>query len=108
MSAVRPVRPVNTIRFKWWQVKSQKTFWLMLKEVSRGQYRMSALTLLLFIAAVSYVIAPNDLIPDSKFIVGWLDDALVLCLLAKRLLFETHRFNRFKAMERKNPANTAI
>ncbi len=73
----------------------------MLKEVARGQYRMSVLTILLFVAAVSYVIITNDLIPDNKFIVGWLDDAVVLCLLGKRCLFETHRFNRFKAMERR-------
>ncbi len=77
----------------------------MMKEVARGQYRLSALTLVLTVAAVSYVIISEDVIPDHFFIVGWLDDVLIVCLAGKRLLFETHRFNRYKAMERKYNAD---
>jgi uncharacterized membrane protein YkvA (DUF1232 family) len=74
----------------------------MIREVVRGHYRMSLLTLLITVVSIAYIVFPFDIIPDYIPVLGWLDDGLVFYLLLKRLVFETHRYNRFKAMERKN------
>jgi uncharacterized membrane protein YkvA (DUF1232 family) len=75
--------------------------WKMLGEAFRGQYKMSAFTMLVLLLSVVYVLLPFDLIPDFIPVIGWIDDGLVIYLLLKRLSTETQRFNRFKAMERK-------
>lgn len=71
----------------------------MLKEVWKGQYRMSLLTNLIIVLGILYVIIPYDF--DWVPIVGWIDDGLVIFFVIKRLQKETQRFNRYKAMERK-------
>lgn len=71
----------------------------MLKEVWKGQYRMSLLTNLIIVLGILYVIIPLDF--DWVPIVGWIDDGLVIFFVIKRLQKETQRFNRYKAMERK-------
>ncbi len=75
----------------------------MLREVVTGQYRMSLATTLMTVFSLAYIIYPFDLIPDYIPVLGWLDDGLVLYLLLWRLVKETQRYNRFKAMERKTP-----
>lgn len=81
--------------------RNRKTMWQMLREVMRGRYHMSGMTMLVLILSLAYVIFPIDLIPDFIPVVGWIDDGLVIYLLLRRLVKETQRFNRFKAMERK-------
>lgn len=73
----------------------------MIREVLAGQYRMSLLTLVIVVLSVAYVIWPFDIIPDFIPIAGWTDDAVVLYFLLRRLVKETQRFTRFKAMERR-------
>ena len=73
----------------------------MIREVLSGHYRMSFLTTLIAIVSIAYIIYPFDLIPDFIPVIGWTDDALVFYLLLRRLVKETQRFTRFKAMERK-------
>jgi uncharacterized membrane protein YkvA (DUF1232 family) len=73
----------------------------MIREVLSGQYRMSGLTLMVTILAIAYIVFPFDLIPDFIPVLGWIDDGVVLYLLLRRLVTETQRFNRYKAMERK-------
>lgn len=74
----------------------------MMKEAMHGHYRMSFLTTLIIFVSVAYVVFPFDIIPDYIPVLGWLDDGLVIFLLIKRLAFETKRYARFKAMERKH------
>ncbi len=74
----------------------------MLREVFNGHYRMSFLTNALTILAIAYIVFPFDLVPDYIPVLGWIDDGAVFYLLILRLEKETHRYNRFKAMERKN------
>lgn len=62
---------------------------------------MSALTVLILLLSVAYIIFPFDLIPDFIPVVGWIDDGIVFYLLLKRLVWETQRFSRYKAMGRK-------
>jgi Uncharacterized conserved protein len=52
-------------------------------------------------ASVLYVLFPFDVISDLIPFFGWLDDGFVIFLLVRRLLSETHRYTRFKVMERK-------
>ena len=73
----------------------------MIRETLSGHYHMSLLTIGIFVFAVTYIIYPNDLIPDHIPVLGWLDDALVVFLLLLRLVAESHRFIRSKAMDRK-------
>jgi uncharacterized membrane protein YkvA (DUF1232 family) len=73
----------------------------MLKDVWHRQYRMSFLTTLFALFAVAYILSPIDLIPDWIPVLGWIDDGLVLYLLLRVLVGETHRYNRFKAKHRK-------
>ena len=75
--------------------------WQMLRDVLSGRYRMSLLTTAIMIVSVAYIIYPIDLIPDFIPVIGWTDDALVFYLLLRRLVKETQRYMRFKAMERK-------
>lgn len=79
--------------------RNRKTLWCMLKEVWRGQYRMSVLTSVVTVLGLLYVVIPLDF--DWIPFVGWIDDGLVIYLVIKRLQKETQRFNRRKAMARK-------
>ena len=63
---------------------------------------MSFLTMAIVILALVYIVFPFDLIPDYIPVLGWIDDGVVLYLTLKRLVRETQRYNRFKALERKN------
>ena len=71
----------------------------MLRESFHGKYKMSLVTTLSLIFGILYVISPLDF--DWLPIIGWVDDGFVIYLLAKRLQYETQRFSRHKAMERK-------
>ena len=73
----------------------------MVREALAGRYKMSFLTVFVSVFAIAYIIFPFDLIPDYIPVIGWIDDALVFYLLLRRLTTETQRYNRFKAMERK-------
>ena len=86
----------------WRLFRSRKTLWQMIREVFNGHYRMSFFTNALTILAIAYIVFPFDLVPDYIPVLGWIDDGAVLYLLILRLEKETHRYNRFKAMERKN------
>ena len=74
----------------------------MFKEVLHGSYKMSLVTIVIIILSLAYIIYPFDLIPDYIPLLGWMDDGVVFYLLLLRLGKETNRYNRFKAMERKN------
>lgn len=80
-------------------LKNRKTLMCMLREVWKGQYKMSLTTNLFLILGVLYVVTPFDF--DWVPFIGWVDDIAVIFFLVKRLQKETQRFNRHKAMERK-------
>ncbi|MCW3121307.1 MAG: hypothetical protein JWQ38_799 [Flavipsychrobacter sp.] len=101
MSKFTSARPVQNIRHGVQLFRSRKTLWQMIREVLSGSYRMSWLTILIILVSIAYIVFPFDLIPDFIPFLGWLDDGVVLYLLLRRLVRETQRFNRFKAMERK-------
>lgn len=108
MARIIPTRHVQGVRHGWHLFRNRRTLWQMLREAMRGQYRMSLMTNIILVFSLIYIISPIDLIPDFIPVVGWIDDGLVLYLLLKRLTFETQRYMRFKAMERKSRPNTII
>lgn len=101
MGKVTTARGVKNAREGWQLFRNRKTLWSMLREVFRGNYRMSLLTNIITIAALIYVVVPFDLVTDLIPFVGWIDDGVVIFLLIKRLQKETQRYNRYKVMERK-------
>ena len=101
MSRFTSVRPVQNVRNGLHLFRNRKTMWQMLRETLSGNYKMSFLTIGILLAALAYIVFPFDLIPDFIPVLGWIDDGLVLYLTLKRLVKETQRYSRFKAMERK-------
>jgi uncharacterized membrane protein YkvA (DUF1232 family) len=95
-------RSLQSVKNGVFLVRNRKTLWHMLRETMRGNYKMSVLTLMVMIISIAYMLFPFDLLPDFIPVIGWLDDGLVFYILMRRVMNETHRFNRFKAMERKN------
>lgn len=73
----------------------------MVRAIFSGSYRTSALTAIIVVAALAYIISPIDIVPDVLAIVGWIDDAVIFFLAYKRLSIEAHRYVRHKAMERR-------
>lgn len=96
------MRPVQNVKHGWHLLRNRKTLWQMIRETLRGTYKMSVLTIGATLLALAYVIFPFDIIPDFIPVVGWMDDGFVIYLLLRRLVKETQRYSRFKAMERKS------
>lgn len=101
MPKLIPARHVRSARYASHLFQSRRTLWQMMKEAFRGRYKLSLLTMLACILAIAYIVFPFDLVPDYIPVLGWIDDGLVLYLLLKRLHAETHRYNRYKAAERR-------
>ncbi len=99
MSRVTQLRKTGNIHTGWQLVKNRKTIWCMLKDVWRGNYKMSGLSKWLLLAGIAYVLLPLDF--DWVPFIGWVDDAFVIVLLVKRLQKEAHRYVRAKVMGRK-------
>jgi len=95
------MRQEGGVMRQWQLWKCRKTMGQMIRETLRGQYKMSLLTIIIVILGIIYIISPIDLIPDRYFIIGWIDDLVVAFLVLKRLQFETNRFIRFKASQRR-------
>lgn len=95
------VTRVKNVKHGWHLLRNRKTLWQMLRESVRGGYKMSFLTIAAIVLTIGYVVFPFDIIPDFIPVVGWMDDGFVIYLLLRRLVNETQRFSRFKAMERK-------
>jgi uncharacterized membrane protein YkvA (DUF1232 family) len=53
----------------------------LIKDYWTGTYRdVSAKSIVIFVAALAYIISPIDLIPDYILGLGQIDDATILCL----------------------------
>jgi len=56
-----------------------KLLYSLIKDYWKGEYRdVSPWSILVFFAAIIYVISPIDIIPDFLPLVGQIDDALIL------------------------------
>jgi uncharacterized membrane protein YkvA (DUF1232 family) len=97
------VRQGRTIQQGWHLFRNRRTLWQMMRETISGHYRMSFLTVVILIISIGYIIFPFDLIPDYIPVIGWVDDGIIFYLMLRRLVYETKRFSRYKAMERRHP-----
>jgi len=73
-----------------WQHRS--TLFSMFREMFRGSYKASFLTVIALIAGAIYILSPIDLIPDFIPVAGWIDDGAVFYFLLKRLMYELSRY----------------
>lgn len=64
----------------------------MLKDVYKGQYKMSIINTIVFILALVYILSPIDLIPDFYVVVGWFDDLIVFSFLSNFLNKELDKY----------------
>jgi uncharacterized membrane protein YkvA (DUF1232 family) len=84
-----------------WRYRAQLVS--MFREMFRGTYRASFLTIVALIAGIIYILFPFDLIPDFLPIIGWVDDGAIFYFLLKRLMYELNRYtesrSRLKVIE---------
>jgi uncharacterized membrane protein YkvA (DUF1232 family) len=107
MSRFTSARRGQSIQHGLHLFRNRKTLWQMIRETLKGYYKMSFLTTAITLFSVVYIIYPFDLIPDYIPVLGWIDDGIVLYILLRRLVYETKRYTRFKAMERKTPPSAS-
>lgn len=99
MSVLKSTNRLKQIKHATDLFHNRKTLGQMLGEVVKGKYKMSFLTSMIILFGCLYIFLPFDF--DWIPFIGWIDDGFVGYFVIKRLLKETQRFNRFKAMERK-------
>ena len=75
----------------------------MFREMYRGTYQASVLTIFALVGAILYILSPIDLVPDFLPILGWADDSAIFYFLLKRLMHELNRYtvsrSRLKVIE---------
>jgi uncharacterized membrane protein YkvA (DUF1232 family) len=91
---IKSARRIGTLSALW---HYRSGLFGMFRDICRGRYRASFLTVVAVVAAVIYILSPIDLIPDFIPVIGWLDDGAVLYFLLKRLMYELSRYNASRA-----------
>jgi uncharacterized membrane protein YkvA (DUF1232 family) len=87
---MKKVQQVRTLSALW---RYRAGLFDMFRDMYRGRYRASFLTVVAMIAAAIYILSPIDIIPDFLPIVGWMDDGAVFYFLLKRLMYELNRYS---------------
>jgi uncharacterized membrane protein YkvA (DUF1232 family) len=82
-----------------------QTFVRMLRSYLTGAYRAPQTTLIMAGAAILYFLNPVDLIPDNIPVLGMLDDAAVIALVAKMNLSELSAFRNWETATAKKEKN---
>ena len=78
-----------------------KLLYSLIKDYWKGEYRdVSPWSILVFFAAIIYVISPIDIIPDFLPLVGQIDDALILILCMYFLEKDLHKYKEWKITNR--------
>ena len=99
ITVVRTVMGKNGLR----KIKSKlQLFASYVSDVVRGRYKeYDALSLVLIVATLLYVVTPLDFIPD--FIpTGWIDDIAIVTWAVKKLSHELERYAMSKSAENKS------
>lgn len=77
----------------------------MVKAAKRGEYKMSAKSLLIPSLTIIYILSPLDIIPDWLPVIGALDDVALLTLTIPFIMKEVDRFLAWEE-EQKNKKNS--
>jgi len=91
---MKKVKQLGTLSGLW---KHRRELYNMFREMFKGTYRASFLTLLALVLGGLYIISPIDLIPDFIPIIGWVDDGIVFYFLLKRLTYELTRYHNSRS-----------
>ena len=74
-----------------------KLLFPLIKDYWKGTYRnVSAKSIIIFIAALAYIISPIDLIPDYIIGFGQIDDAVILGLALNFLETDLAKYREWK------------
>lgn len=90
MKKVQQIRTLSAL----WKYRSQ--LFRMLREMLRGTYKASFLTIVALVAGLIYIISPIDILPDFIPLIGWMDDGFIMYFLLKRLMYELQRYEQGK------------
>jgi uncharacterized membrane protein YkvA (DUF1232 family) len=86
---MKKAQQVRTLAALW---RYRSGLFSMFRDMYRGRYRASFLTIVAMIAAAIYILSPIDVIPDFLPLIGWMDDGAVFYFLLKRLMYELGRY----------------
>jgi uncharacterized membrane protein YkvA (DUF1232 family) len=86
---MKKVAQIRSLAGLW---KHREMLFSMFREMFRGTYRASFLTIVALIAGIIYILSPIDLIPDFIPVIGLMDDGVVFYFLLKRLMYELNRY----------------
>jgi uncharacterized membrane protein YkvA (DUF1232 family) len=76
--------------------ESFQIFFRMIRAWMSGKYRVPANSILMMIAAVIYFLSSFDLIPDAIPVFGLVDDAGVICFVARTNLTAISNFRKWE------------
>jgi uncharacterized membrane protein YkvA (DUF1232 family) len=80
----------------------------MFKDMYQGNYKMPLGSLLLLALALLYLLSPIDLIPDFIFLLGWIDDLIIVGLASKVLDGALDRYRQHKAKVNFTNKNSSV
>lgn len=86
MKKVAQIRSLASL----WRYRSE--LFSMFREMARGTYKASFLTMVALLLGILYILSPIDIIPDFIPVVGWMDDGAIFYFLLKRLMYELSRY----------------
>lgn len=87
---MKKVQQVRTLAALW---QHRRQLFRMLRDMLRGTYKASFLTMVALVLGILYIVSPIDLIPDFLIGLGWIDDGFIMYFLLKRLMYEMARYD---------------
>lgn len=94
----KKVQQIRTLSALW---KYRSELSRMFRDIFRGTYKASFLTLAALVLGIGWLISPINIMEDMIPVIGWVDDGFIIYFLLKRLMYE---LNRYEA--RQQPAGT--
>lgn len=93
---VQQIRSLSAL----WKYRSE--LYKMFRDMARGTYKASLLTLVALVVSVIYLLSPFNLMTDLVPIIGWVDDGFIIYFLLKRLMYELNRYEEHQMKKRLN------
>ncbi|RKQ97211.1 uncharacterized membrane protein YkvA (DUF1232 family) [Kushneria sinocarnis] len=98
---MKRLNPIGLVRGRgrvyWRIVKALTTFFPMMRDWQRGDYRpLPKRAVVLMAVALLYIVSPLDLIPDFLLGWGWIDDIVIGGWLLAKLDEELDDYRRWR------------